>query len=122
VLAFEVVYFARWLLIASTLIGSAANALASNEKVTLHLELDSPKAARGGQTGLDILPEIEPGWHINAHTPTETYLIPTEVQLTLPPGVSTDTINYPLPERKTFAFAQGKQLLVYKGKLDITTE
>jgi len=121
VLAFEVVYFAGWLLIASILIGNAANALAPNEKVTLRLELDRPKAARGTNTGLQILPEIEPGWHINAHTPTETYLIPTEVQLTLPPGVSTDTINYPLPERKTFAFAQGKQLLVYKGKLDITT-
>jgi thiol:disulfide interchange protein DsbD len=115
------VYFARWLLIAFTLIGSAAHALAPNQKVTLHLELDTPKAARGANTGLQILSEIEPGWHINAHTPTETYLIPTEVLLTLPSGVSADIINYPLPERKTFAFAQGKQLLVYEGKLDITT-
>jgi thiol:disulfide interchange protein DsbD len=121
VLAFQVVYFARWLFIAFTLIGNAANALAPNEKVTLRLELDRPKAARGANTGLRILPEIEHGWHINAHTPSETYLIPTEVQLTLPPGVGTDTIDYPLPERKTFAFAQGKQLLVYEGKLDITT-
>ena len=72
VLAFDVVYFARWLLIALVLIGSAANALAPNEKVTLRLELDSPKAARGGQTGLKILPEVERGWHINAHKPTET--------------------------------------------------
>ena len=89
--------------------------------MTLRLDLARPKAARGGQTGLDILLEVAPGWHINAHQPTESYLIPTEVQLTLPPGVSTDTINYPLPERKAFAFAQGKQLLVYEGQLAIRT-
>lgn len=120
-LAFDVVYFARWLLIALVLIGSAANALAPNEKVTLRLELNSPKAARGGQTALKILPEVERGWHINAHQPTETYLIPTDVQLTLPPGVSSEAIDYPQPGRKTFAFVQGKQLLVYEGRLGITT-
>ena len=64
-----------------------------------------------------ILLEVARGWHINAHQPTESYLIPTEVQLTLPPGVSTDAIDYPQPDRKTFAFAQGKQLLVYEGQL-----
>jgi thiol:disulfide interchange protein DsbD len=121
VLAFDVVYFARWSVIALVLIGSAANALAPNEKVTLRLDLDRPQAARGGQTGLDILLEVAPGWHINAHQPTESYLIPTEARLTLPPGVSTDAIDYPQPDRKTFAFAHGKQLLVYEGQLAIRT-
>jgi thiol:disulfide interchange protein DsbD len=115
------VYSARWLLIALVFVGSTANALAPNEKVTLRLELDSPKAARGGQTGLDVLLEVEPGWHINAHQPTESYLIPTAVQLSVPPGVSSDAIQYPQPERKTFAFAQGKQLLVYEGQLTLRT-
>jgi len=115
------VYLARWLAIALVLTGSTANALASTEKVVLHLELDSPKAARGGQTGLEILPEVERGWHINAHRPTEPYLVPTEVQLMLPPGVSADTVAYPQPDQKTFAFAQGRQLLVYQGNLRIVT-
>jgi thiol:disulfide interchange protein DsbD len=109
------------LLITLLLVGSAASALAPNEKVTLSLELDSPKAARGGQTGLDILLEVARGWHINAHQPTDSYLIPTEVQLTSPSGVSTDAIDYPQPDRKSFAFAPGKELLVYEGQLTLHT-
>ncbi len=90
-------------------------------KVKLTLQLDDPEAARGGETGLEIFTDIERGWHINGPKPTEAYLIPTTVQFTLPPGMSTDTLNYPRPDRKTFTFAQGKQLLVYEGTLGITT-
>ncbi len=123
-LPFLAVRLARSFLIGTLIVlTSAAGVLAAlaSDKVTLRLQLDSDEAVRGGQTGLEILPEIERGWHINAHKPTETYLIPTEVELTLPPGISTDTLNYPRPDRKAFTFAQGKQLLVYEGKLGITT-
>jgi thiol:disulfide interchange protein DsbD len=43
------------------------------------------------------------------------------VKLTLPAGISTDPLNYPRPDRMTFAFAPGKELLVYEGKVGITT-
>ncbi|HVO26318.1 MAG TPA: cytochrome c biogenesis protein CcdA [Candidatus Margulisiibacteriota bacterium] len=102
------------------LLGGAAVARADG-KVTLRLEIDRPEAVRGGQTGLEIFAEIERGWHINGHKPEDTFLVPTDVKLTLPPGISTDTLNYPRPDRKTFAFAPDKQLLVYEGKVGITT-
>jgi thiol:disulfide interchange protein DsbD len=90
-------------------------------KAVLHLELDSSEAVRGGQTGLEIFAEIERGWHINGHEPTDPFLIPTEVKFTPPPGISIDPLNYPRPDRKRFAFAKGKELLVYEGKVGITT-
>ncbi len=98
-----------------------ASAVADGGKVSLRLELDRPEAVRGGQAGLEIFTEIARGWHINGPKPTEPFLIPTEVKLTLPPGISTDTLNYPRPDRKSFAFAPGKELLVYEGKVGITT-
>lgn len=103
------------------LTAGAATARAANAKVTLHLQADTEQLARGGETGLDIIAEIERGWHINGHKPTEPFLIPTEVKFTLPPGISTDTVNYPRADQKAFAFAQGKELLVYEGKVIMTT-
>jgi thioredoxin:protein disulfide reductase len=109
------------LVVALLLAGGAAPAAADGNKVALRLELDLAEAVRGGQTGLEIFAEIQRGWHINGHKPEDAFLIPTEVKFTLPPGVSTDTLNYPRPDRKTFAFAPDKQLLVYEGKVGITT-
>ncbi len=101
-------------------LGSNTIADAGSGKVVLHLKLDTPEAVRGGQTGLEILAEIEPGWHINGHKPTDPFLIPTEVKFTPPPGISVDALNYPQPDRKRFAFAKDKELLVYQGKVGIT--
>jgi len=105
----------------AAIIGLGALAAHAEGKVALRLELDRPEAVRGGQAGLEVFAEVERGWHINAHTPNEPFLIPTEVTLTLPPGVSTDTLNYPRPDKRRFAFAPGKELLVYEGKVGITT-
>lgn len=109
------------LLAALLLAGAAHPTRADGNKVVLSLELDHPEVVRGGQTGLDIFAVIERGWHINGHKPEDAFLVPTEVKFTLPPGISTDTLNYPRPDRKTFAFAPDKQLLVYEGKVGITT-
>jgi len=90
-------------------------------RVALHLQLEGAVAARGAPTKLEIRADVEPGWHINAHQPTETFLIPTELRLTPPAGVAVDTPTYPLPERRTFAFAEGKELLVYQGSVAMST-
>ena len=108
-------------LLALLAFGGGADAASGPGKVRLTLELDTPQVARGGETGLTVWAEVERGWHINAHKPAEPFLVPSEVQLTLPPGVTADTLIYPKPDRKTFAFAEGKELLVYEGKVGMTT-
>jgi thiol:disulfide interchange protein DsbD len=109
------------LLLALIALCGTAHAVPGPNKVRLTLELDTPDAARGGETGLTVWAEIEPGWHINAHKPTEPFLVPSDVKFTLPPGIAVDTLNYPKPDRKMFAFAAGKELLVYEGKVGMTT-
>lgn len=62
--------------------------------------------------------DIEKGWHINAHKPLDTSLIPTEVVLERNPHFTLQQTHYPKPKRKTFAFIQG-ELAVYEGKVFI---
>jgi thioredoxin:protein disulfide reductase len=121
-LAFQFVHRVQYCVTATVLALLAATAaFAASGKISLSLQPDSHELRRGGQTGLEIWAEIERSWHINGHKPNDRFLIPTEVKFTLPPGVSTDTVNYPTPDRKTFTFAEGKELLVYEGKLGLTT-
>ena len=120
-LASGIVHTARLSILTTVLILAGAARAATTENVTLTLEVDTPEAARGGQTGLEVWAEIARGWHINGHVPNESFLVPTEVKFVLPPGISTDTLNYPRPDRETFAFAPGKELLVYEGKVGMTT-
>jgi thiol:disulfide interchange protein DsbD len=120
-LAFSAVQIVHRWLVAVLVLGGVTCAWAASNKATLSLEVDTPEAGRGGQTGLTIWAEIERGWHINAHKPNESFLIPTELTFTLPPGISTDTVTYPRPDERAFAFAHGKRLLVYEGKIGITT-
>jgi thiol:disulfide interchange protein DsbD len=98
-----------------------AGAAHGRGRTTLSLELDREQALRGSASGLEIFGDIERGWHINAHKPNQPFLIPTEVTLTLPDGVTAEPLLYPRPDRHKFAFAPGKELLVYEGKIGVTT-
>lgn len=55
------------------------------------------------------------GWHVNAHLPTESFLVPTELRLRLAGGGALP-VRYPDGELKRFAFWQ-KPLRVYAGKV-----
>ena len=79
----------------------------------------SKKGALPGQeirVGLQL--DIEKGWHINAHKPLETSLVPTEVVLETDPQFTLEKVNYPKPKRKKFEFVQG-ELAIYEGKVVI---
>jgi len=91
-------------------------------KVALELHLDADPVARGATTLLTATGKIASGWHINAHRPNEPFLIPTAVTLTLADGVTATAPIYPEPKTQTFAFAEGKELLVYDGKIEISAE
>lgn len=108
----------KWLPVLLLLLAQAT--WAAPDKVKLRLELDRDVLQRGGEAGIEVFAEIQPGWHINAHKPNESYLIPTVVELKVPPGVTSEPLNYPPPDARSFAFAPGKKLLVYEGKVGIT--
>lgn len=95
-------------------------ALPAVAKVDLQLQIAEDPVARGASTRITARATIASGWHVNAHTPNEDFLIPTAVVLTLPKGVTAGDVSYPEPEAKTFAFAAGKELLVYEGEISMT--
>lgn len=61
---------------------------------------------------------IEPGYHINANPPTFAYLKATTLEVPPIDGVTVDSIAYPKPLQKKFAFAEGP-LAVYEGTTEI---
>lgn len=91
--------------------------------VTLEIEAPPDQVSPGEQLPLKLLARIDRGWHINAHEPNQSYLIPTELTVRLlPGGTHSGPIEYPAPEQKAFAFAGGGVLLVYQETVPLTTK
>lgn len=115
----------NWRLILSGLVCfwtcAAGAGAAERGTVTLRLQPAVEALVRGGSTRIDVVAEIQRGWHIQAHRPNEPFVIPTELTFVLPAGVTAETVEYPAPESAEFAFAPGKTLLVYAGRVTCTT-
>src|ERR1700732_5225005 len=91
------------------------------EKAKLALQAEHPAVAAGETARISALVSIEAGWHVNSHTPTFDYLIPTELELELPAGWPAAAIDYPPAKKKTFAFAD-VPLSVYDGDVVIAAQ
>ena len=78
--------------------------------------------ARPGETArLAAVVTIEEGWHVNAHNPTDPYIVPTTLELALPEGVTVTKTAYPEP---ALLEVQGflEKLAVYGGKFVVGVE
>lgn len=91
------------------------------EKAKLALQAEHAAVAAGETARISALVSIEAGWHVNSHTPTFDYLIPTELELELPAGWAAPVIDYPPAKKKTFAFAD-VPLSVYDGDVVIAAQ
>ncbi|UCD71093.1 MAG: hypothetical protein JSW70_08840, partial [Syntrophobacterales bacterium] len=94
----------------------ATNSLAGPKVLSTNVFLSKKSALPGQEIRVALQLDIEKGWHINAHEPLETSLIPTEVVLEIDPRFTLEKIHYPKPEHKAFDFIQG-ELAVYEGKV-----
>ncbi len=61
---------------------------------------------------------IQQGYHMNSHTPSETYLIPTSVTATPPAGFKVVDTIYPPGKQTKFQFSE-KPLDVYSGSVTV---
>ena len=59
---------------------------------------------------------VATGWHINSHTPTESFSIPTVLTLD---NAELTNVTYPKHEMRAFQFTEGKQIAVYTGAFQI---
>jgi DsbC/DsbD-like thiol-disulfide interchange protein len=65
-----------------------------------------------------VVAKISPGFHINAHVPSEGYLIPTKITADLPPGVLLVEATYPRGVMRAFRFSK-TPLRVYEGSFTV---
>jgi thioredoxin:protein disulfide reductase len=111
----------KFLLLWAVLSSAAVAYAAPPSRLRLELDAAGLSAPRGGMLPIDAFAHIDPGWHINAHKPSQPFLVATELTLELPQGVTHEPIEYPPPDKRKFAFAGDETLLVYEGKLGLAT-
>jgi suppressor for copper-sensitivity B len=87
-------------------------------KARVELAADRTAYAGGAEARIAARIAIEPGWHVNSHTPTFEYLIPTELRLELPAGWSEPALEYPQAKLQKFAFEE-QPLSVYDGTVTV---
>jgi thiol:disulfide interchange protein len=121
---------ARALRASSACVGAAALALCvvaspaaaqrpGLERAKLGLASDRT-AHRAGETArIAAVVDVEPGWHIQSHTPTFDYLIPTELTVEVPAGWRAAQIEYPPHQMWTAQFEPDAPLAVYQGRVRI---
>jgi hypothetical protein len=73
----------------------------------------------GGIADTIVRVSIQSGYHINSNPPTYPYLKATELEMADTDEISLDSVLYPKPLVKTFAFAE-KPLHVYEGEIPLT--
>lgn len=73
----------------------------------------------GTAVQVNLTLDIQPGWHVNAHTPSLQFLIPTTLALTLPPGFRVVEEHWPTPGTRTLGFSR-TPLELYEGLVEVT--
>jgi thiol:disulfide interchange protein DsbD len=73
---------------------------------------------RGHAFEIAVVAKISPGFHINAHEPSEDYLIPTKILADLPLGIALVETTYPRGVMRAFRFSK-TPLRVYEGSFTV---
>ena len=88
---------------------------------TPKVEVSPAKVTRGSTFNVTLDVGIMAGFHMNAHKPSEDYLIPTELTAKLPAGFKETATVYPQGIAKKLSFTD-KPLLVYTGKFMVSVK
>ena len=73
---------------------------------------------RGRAFEIAVVAKITPGFHVNAHEPSEEYLIPTKITAELPAGVVVVETDYPRGVMRAFRFSK-TPLRVYETSFTV---
>jgi thiol:disulfide interchange protein DsbD len=108
-----------------TLVALAAFAVAQDNPIPPAASVLQPQAyvsiqpvPRSHAFEIAVVAKISPGFHINAHEPSEDYLIPTKIMADLPPGIALVETTYPRGVMRAFRFSK-TPLRVYEGSFTV---
>jgi len=102
------------LVISLALAAAAACAQAPGEVVKAKVTMGTPVVRPDSIVKAAVVVDVLPGYHINDHHPTLSYLIPTEVKVEPSQQATVSDITYPKGELVRFAFSDAP-LSVYEG-------
>ncbi|MDA2923569.1 thioredoxin family protein [Acidobacteria bacterium AH-259-L09] len=101
---------------ASAVAPAQAQLLSGEKLVKIETALSVDNVHPGSSFQVAVIADLQEGWHINAHQPTLSYLIPTQLSLEAVDGFTFGEIQYPDAVRLKFAFAE-QELDVYEGRV-----
>jgi DsbC/DsbD-like thiol-disulfide interchange protein len=91
---------------------------AARPRATVQLRETEAQARAGGSVALVLDVTLPPEVHVQAHEPDDPLLIPTEVSLDVPDGITVQSLTYPEPSELTQA-GRDKPLLVLGPSFEI---
>lgn len=100
------------------LVGGSLSAQPAASLVEIRASVSPATVAPGGTFSLVVTANLRAGWHVNAHQPSEDYLIATNVSLEPPAGLTFSELHYPAAKQVKFSFAE-KPLAVYEGTITV---
>ena len=77
---------------------------------------------RGDKFKVAVSLQIADGYHINAHVPSEDYLVPTTLTLGGAPEIRFGEPAYPAATERAFEFSPNKKLAVYEGTVTLIAD
>ena len=87
--------------------------------ITTTTLLSVEKAVQGTTLQAAIVAKVADGFHVNAHIPTEKWLIPTALTVAPLKGVTVASTLYPTPVEKALAFAADQKLALYEDTFTV---
>jgi thioredoxin:protein disulfide reductase len=116
-------FFIHIALALSVALSSALVVLAQSEEVVKARGYASVDGVRpGDRFRVAIALEVAEGYHINAHVPTESFLVATVAAFGPPAGVRIGDEKYPGPKHRKFEFSEDKEYAVHEGTVYITAD
>ena len=82
-----------------------------------HVYVSLDPVPREREFEVAVQADIARGFHVNSHTPSEMYLIPTTLTPNLPAGIQLAGTIYPPGQLEKFPFSPDKPLSVYTGSV-----
>ncbi len=98
------------------------DARAAAHKGHVTLLSDSVNLSAAKVQTVELRFRVDPGFHINSHTPKDELLIPTELRLDSASGVQIVGEQYPAGSPFRLAVGSGETLDVYQGEFRITVK
>ncbi len=103
--------------------GTAASSPTPVSKITsesvVKVAVQGAEISAGGFADAIVRVTVQSGYHINSNPPTFPYLKATELEMADTDEISLNSVFYPKPLVKTFAFSD-KPLHVYEGETPLT--